>query len=63
MHHTHNLHTLTRFTAEALRALRNLCYDNDANLELVLTLNVAETVMSVIRRHQESSGVVLQWLW
>jgi hypothetical protein len=48
---------------EALRALRNLCYDNNANLELLRGLEVAGTVMSVIRRHQESSGVVLQWLW
>lgn len=48
---------------EALRAVRNLCYDNDVNLEILRKLNVAEVVMGVIRRHQESSGGVLQWLW
>lgn len=51
------------YPTEALRALRNLCYDNEANLELLRTLQVAEIVMAVMRKHQESSGLVLQWLW
>jgi hypothetical protein len=48
---------------EALRALRNLCYDNEGNLELLRGLQIAGIIMSVIHKHQESSGVVLQWLW
>ncbi len=43
--------------------MRNLCYDHETNLEMLRGLNVAEVVMGVMRRHQDSSGVVLQWLW
>lgn len=46
-----------------MRALRNLCYDCDANLERLRGLQVAGIIMSVIHKHEESSGLVLQWLW
>ncbi|KAJ1430845.1 armadillo-type protein, partial [Ochromonadaceae sp. CCMP2298] len=50
---------------EALRALRNLCFDNGPNLEEARQRGSAALLLQVmvLHRYQASSGLVLQWLW
>ena len=64
---------------EALRALRNVCYEHDANLDLLFQLGVVKALMVVINHHRDqhdgwqvkedkdeqhdTSADVLQWVW
>lgn len=64
---------------EALRALRNVCYEHDANLDLLFQLGVVKALMGVINHHRDhhdgwqvkkeeeehhdTSADVLQWVW
>lgn len=75
------LETLTKYVhnqevvQEALRALRNLCYEHEKNLEYLQKLGVVSVLMVVIKYHKdfnegwqvrdttESSAAVLPWVW
>jgi len=75
------LDALTKHTSseevvqEALRALRNICYEHDANLDLLFQLGVVKALMVVINHHRDqhdgwqvkderdTSADVLQWVW
>jgi hypothetical protein len=64
---------------EALRALRNVCYEHDANLDLLFQLGIVKALMIVINHHRDqhdgwqvkedkdeqhdTSADVLQWVW